>query len=109
MGASGSKAGDPTPLAAAHSDDSTTLQQVRTLGHTSPVCFGWLGFAADSTAKHCREQASRMFNKLSACVCSGTPIGVWETIGRAVDACGVCDDTLSHSARQVGSLTMSHS
>ena len=49
MGATGSKAGDPTPLAPAHAEDLTNLPQVHTLGHTSPVCSAGLGLLHGST------------------------------------------------------------
>ena len=43
MGASGSKAGDPTPLAPTHADDLTNHPQVHTLEHTCLVCSVALG------------------------------------------------------------------
>ena len=68
MGASGSKAGDPTPLAPAHADDLTNLPQVHALGRTSPTCAIGLGLLQVAQRSNAGCKQAGCLSRLSAYV-----------------------------------------
>ena len=103
MGASGSKGGDPTPLAPAHAEDLTNLQQVHTLGQTSPACSVGLGLLLVAQRSIAGGKQAGCFSMPSA------DVSVWDNGGARAALGGqqlfvVAFIVMEHLMRQQGML-----